>query len=46
MIHDENHVLTDDEYSIIRRLLRKTKYACLYIQNEWIYVNFTLILSY
>ena len=34
MIHDENDVLTDDEYSIVRGLLRKTKYACLYIQNE------------
>ena len=34
VIHDENDVLTDDEYSIVRGLLRKTKYACLYIPNE------------
>ena len=35
MIHDEIDMLTDDEYSIARGLLRKTKYACLYIQNEY-----------
>ena len=35
MIHDENDVLTDDEYSIVRGLLRKTKYACLYIRSEY-----------
>ena len=34
VIHDEDDVLTDDEYSIVRGLLRKTKYACLYIPNE------------
>ena len=31
MIDDENDVLTDDEYSIVRGLLKKTKYACLYV---------------
>ena len=36
MIHDENDVLTDDEYSIVRGLLRKTKCACLYIRNEYL----------
>ena len=36
MTHDENDVLTDDEYSIVRGFLRKTKYACLlYIGNEY-----------
>ena len=35
MTHDENYVLTDDEYSIVRGVLRKTKYACLYIGNEY-----------
>ena len=28
MTHDENDVLTDDEYSIVRGFSRKTKYAC------------------
>ena len=35
VIHHENDVLTDDELVIVRRLLRKSKHACLYIQNEY-----------
>ena len=34
MIHDENDVLTDDELVVARNFL-KSKYACLYIQNEF-----------
>ena len=34
-IHDENDVLTDDELVVARGILRKSKYACLYIQNEF-----------
>ena len=35
VIHHENDVLTDDELVIVRGLLRKSKHACLYIQNEY-----------
>ena len=35
MIHDENDVLTDDELVVARDLLKKSKRACLYIQNEY-----------
>ena len=35
MIHDENDVLTDDELVIARNFLKKSKHACLYIQNEF-----------
>ena len=34
-IHDENDVLTDDELVVVRGLLRKSKHAFLYIQNEY-----------
>ena len=34
VIHDENDVLTDDELVAVRGLLKKSKHACLYIQNE------------
>ena len=34
MIHDENDVLTNDELVVVRDLLKKLKYACLYIRNE------------
>ena len=34
-IHDENDVLTDDELVVARDFLRNSKYACLYIQNEY-----------
>ena len=34
VIHDENDVLTDDELVVVRGLLKKSKHACLYIQNE------------
>ena len=34
-IHDENDVLTDEELIIVRDFLRKSKYACLYIKNEF-----------
>ena len=35
MIHDENDVWTDDELVIARNFLKKSKHACLYIQNEF-----------
>ena len=35
MIHDENDVLTDDELVVVRGILRKSKYAILYIQNVY-----------
>ena len=35
MIHDENDVLTDDELVVARDFLKKSKHACLYIQNEF-----------
>ena len=35
MIHDENDVLMDDELVFARDFLKKSKYACLYIQNEF-----------
>ena len=35
VIHDENDVLTDDELVVVRGLLRKSKHAFLYIQNEY-----------
>ena len=34
MIHDENNVLTDDELVILRRSLKNSKCACLYIRNK------------
>ena len=34
-IHDENDVLTDNKLVFVRRLLKKSKHACLYIQNEY-----------
>ena len=34
MIHDENHVLTDDELVIVKDFLKTSKHACLYIRNE------------
>ena len=34
-IHDENDVLTDNELLFPRDFLKKSKYACLYIQNEF-----------
>ena len=35
MIHDENDVLTNDKLVITRNFLKKSKHACLYIQNEF-----------
>ena len=35
MIHNENDVLTDHELVIIRDFFKESKYACLYIQNEF-----------
>ena len=35
MIHDENDVLTDDELVVARNFFKKSKHACLYIQNEF-----------
>ena len=34
-IHDENDVLTDDELFVARDFFKKSKYACLYIQNKF-----------
>ena len=34
MIHDENNVLTDDEFFMVRAFLKKSKYVRLYIRNE------------
>ena len=34
MIHDENHVLQDDELFITRGLLKGSKDACLYVRHE------------
>ena len=34
-IHDENDVLIDDELVVVTGLLRKSKHACLYIQNKY-----------
>ena len=34
-IHDKNDVLTDDKLVIVTGLLRKSKHAWLYIQNEY-----------
>ena len=34
MMHNENNVLTDDEFFIGRGLLKESKHACLYIRNE------------
>ena len=34
-IHDENDVLTDNKLVFVRGLLKKTKHAYLYIQNEY-----------
>ena len=35
MVHDGNDVLTDDELVVVRKFLKKSKHACLYIQNEF-----------
>ena len=34
-IHNENDVLTDDYLVVVRRILRKSKHACLFIKNEY-----------
>ena len=34
-IHDENDVFTDDELVVAKDFLRNSKYACLYIRNEY-----------
>ena len=34
-IHDENGVLTDDEFVVARGLLRESRHGCLYIRNEY-----------
>ena len=34
-IHDENDVLTDGELVVAMGVLRKSKHACLYMQNEY-----------
>ena len=35
-IHDENDVLTDNELVVAREFFKKSKYACLYVQNEYL----------
>ena len=35
MIRDENDVLTEEELVVVRGLLKNSKYACLYIWNEF-----------
>ena len=35
MIHDENDVPTDNELVVARDVFKKSKYACLYIQNQF-----------
>ena len=34
-IHDENNVLTDDELVVVRDLLKRSKFGCLYLRNEY-----------
>ena len=34
-IHDENDVLTDDELVVVKSILSKSQYACLYKRNEY-----------
>ena len=34
-IHDKHDVLTDDELVIARDFFKKSKYACVYIRNEY-----------
>ena len=34
-IHDENDVLTDHELVVARDFFKKSKHACLYIQNKF-----------
>ena len=34
-INEENDVLTNNELVVAREFLKKSKYACLYIQNEF-----------
>ena len=34
IIHDENHVLTDDELVIVRDFFRTSKHVCLYVWYE------------
>ena len=36
-IHEENDVLTDNKLVVARAFLKRSKYACLYIQNEFPY---------
>ena len=35
MIHDENDVLTDNELVVARNFFKKSKNACLYVQNKF-----------
>ena len=35
MIHHENDVLADNELAVARNFLKKSRHACLYIQNEF-----------
>ena len=34
MIHDENNVLADDKFVIVRDISTMSKHACLYIRNK------------
>ena len=42
MIHDQNDVLTDNELVVTRNLFKKSKHACLFIKNEFLY-GFSLL---
>ena len=35
MIHEENDVLADNELVVAREYLKKSKHACLYMQNKF-----------
>ena len=35
VIHEENDVLTDNELIVAKKCLKKSKYGCLYIRNEY-----------
>ena len=34
-IHKENDILTDNELIVAKKFLKKSKYGCLYIRNEY-----------
>ena len=34
-IHEENYVLTDNEFIVANKFFKKSKYGCLYIRNKY-----------